>query len=168
MSLAQRITQAREHARLTQAQLGERAGVSQQTIQKLESGHSASSRRLTEIALACGVSVIWLATGRGAMYANLNASSNSDLTGEKLSHPLRPDPVIVELAEEWTRTLELVEGVKYEASYRCRTFLDVYLRLLAGDGRLLDDDHEEVIQGAQARREQREAKGDGKAKGSSR
>lgn len=166
MSLAQRVAQAREHANLTQDELGKAVGVSQQTIQKLESGRTGSSRKLTEIALVCGVSAIWLATGRGPMHANLNASGSSSVPPVAPSHPLRPDPVLLDLAEEWTRTLEFIEKTQYGPAFRCRTFLDLYLRLLNGNGKMLDDDHEEVIQGAQTRREQREARGDGKPKGS--
>lgn len=69
MTLAQRIIAAREHKGLTQDGLGKAVGVSQQAIQKLESGKAESSRRLTQIAVACGVRPEWLANESGAMVA---------------------------------------------------------------------------------------------------
>jgi len=68
MELNERVITAREHAGLTQAKLAGLAQLSQQAIQKLESGKSNSSRKLTQIALACGVRPEWLASGRLPMY----------------------------------------------------------------------------------------------------
>lgn len=67
MELSSRIIAAREYAQLTQSGLAKAAGVSQQAIQKLETGQSRSSRKLTEIALACMVRPEWLASGLGPM-----------------------------------------------------------------------------------------------------
>lgn len=69
MNLAERIIAAREHLGVTQAELAKRVQLSQQAIQKLESGKSESSRRLTEIAVACGVRPEWLSNESGSMLA---------------------------------------------------------------------------------------------------
>lgn len=67
MELRDRIAQAMQHAGLTQDALAKRVDVSQQAIQKLLSGLSKTSRKLTEIAVACGVRPEWLAAEEGSM-----------------------------------------------------------------------------------------------------
>ncbi|WP_445394251.1 XRE family transcriptional regulator [Stenotrophomonas maltophilia] len=69
MELNERVSRAREHAQLTQAQLAKAAGVSQQAIQKLESGKSKDSKKIAQIAIACGVRPEWLTTGEEPMVA---------------------------------------------------------------------------------------------------
>uniref|UniRef100_UPI003F7E8285 XRE family transcriptional regulator n=1 Tax=Xanthomonas sp. 0924 TaxID=2835534 RepID=UPI003F7E8285 len=69
MTLSERLAAARKHAGLTQADLARAAGITQQSIHQLESGRSLRSTKLTEIAIACGVSPVWLSTGIGAMVA---------------------------------------------------------------------------------------------------
>lgn len=80
MKLGARVAAARDHAKLTQAQLAKRVGVTQQTIQKLESGGANKSAALADICLETGVSLRWLARGQGAMIESQTA---------------RPDPVIL-------------------------------------------------------------------------
>lgn len=63
-TLAQRLKASRKEAGLTQEQLAEKAGVSQQSVQQAEVGRNRSSRSLVLIAMALGVSPIWLQTGK--------------------------------------------------------------------------------------------------------
>jgi transcriptional regulator with XRE-family HTH domain len=65
MSVGSRVREARLRAGLTQAQLAEKAGMTKGAVSQLEIGESQSSTRLASIALALGVSAIWLQTGRG-------------------------------------------------------------------------------------------------------
>lgn len=67
MKLSDRIKAARKHAGLTQSQLAERVGIAQTAISQLESGKTLRSSYLLQIAEACGVSVMWLASGIGGM-----------------------------------------------------------------------------------------------------
>lgn len=69
MNYAQRIRAAREHAGLSQKALADAAGISQSNISQLENINSANSGSAftAQIAHACGVSAIWLATGEGQM-----------------------------------------------------------------------------------------------------
>ncbi|MCC4588725.1 helix-turn-helix domain-containing protein [Xanthomonas sp. NCPPB 1067] len=67
MELRDRIAEAMQHAGLTQDALAKRVDVSQQAIQKLLSGQSKTSRKLTEIAVACRVRPEWLASEDGPM-----------------------------------------------------------------------------------------------------
>ena len=65
-SLKDRIYAKRTELNLSQQQLAERAHVSQVTIQHLESGRNATSKRLVDIAKALGVSAEWLMSGKEA------------------------------------------------------------------------------------------------------
>jgi phage repressor protein C with HTH and peptisase S24 domain len=55
MKIGQRIRRRREELRLSQADLGRQVGVSQATIDKIESGHTARSRYLPMIAVKLGL-----------------------------------------------------------------------------------------------------------------
>lgn len=70
-TIAERLVWAREQKSLrdgndfTQADLANRAGVSQGSIGHLESGRTSTSRSITSIAKALEVDPIWLADGKG-------------------------------------------------------------------------------------------------------
>jgi transcriptional regulator with XRE-family HTH domain len=66
-TLAGRLKLAREKSGLSQSKLARIVGISPQAIQSLESGNSAGSKYLAEIAGAIGVEATWLATGEGDM-----------------------------------------------------------------------------------------------------
>lgn len=71
--LKDRILERRTALGLSQHQLAEKAGVSQVTIQHLESGRNATSKKLLEIARALGVTAEWLDSGvdRARMDSNV-------------------------------------------------------------------------------------------------
>ncbi|WP_372382156.1 helix-turn-helix domain-containing protein [Xanthomonas sp. NCPPB 1068] len=77
MDLHARIAAAMRHSGDTQDSLAKRVGISQQAVAKLLSGKSQTSRRLTEIALACGVRPEWLAAGDGPMVAGVQSGGES-------------------------------------------------------------------------------------------
>jgi transcriptional regulator with XRE-family HTH domain len=64
-TLAERLTAARTEKGLSQQALAKLAGVAQSTIGGLEVGSRESARKITAIADALGVSVTWLADGKG-------------------------------------------------------------------------------------------------------
>ena len=66
-SIGQRVKAARKYAGLTQVQLAAKAKMDQTTISKLEKGHNTKSAFCVRIAVACGVSPVWLETGQGDM-----------------------------------------------------------------------------------------------------
>ncbi|MNJ46306.1 LexA family protein [Pseudomonas alkylphenolica] len=65
-TLKDRIHSRRVALGLSQQQLAEKAGVSQVTIQHLESGRNATSKKLVEIARALNVSAEWLDSGKSS------------------------------------------------------------------------------------------------------
>jgi len=67
MNLSERIKKARKHARLTQSELAELVGIAQTAISQLESGKTLRSTYLVQIAQACSVNSLWLASGEGEM-----------------------------------------------------------------------------------------------------
>jgi len=75
--LKDRILERRTALGLSQAQLAEKAGVSQVTIQHLESGRNSTSKKLLEIARALGVSAEWLGSGEGPAKASSNVQTPS-------------------------------------------------------------------------------------------
>lgn len=77
-NLAERLKTARKSAGLTQAQLGEKIGVSQNTIQKIESG--GDTKHIVTLAKVLNVNANWLQTGEGVMIGANNQISNSHIT----------------------------------------------------------------------------------------
>lgn len=69
-----RLKQAREYARLSQAQLAEAIenACSQVNISKLERSQATGSEFTAQFASACGVNALWLATGQGEMVDSYN------------------------------------------------------------------------------------------------
>lgn len=86
-TLASRLKQAMAEANLTQESLADRAGVSQNTIHKLISGKSQSSRKLVEIAAALNVSPAWLGAGYGPQSNQTPAARDG---GPLILEPLHP------------------------------------------------------------------------------
>lgn len=62
-SLADRLKFAREKMGLSQSELGDRIGLSQQSVAKIENGATQQPRKIKEIARALGVTQQWLQFG---------------------------------------------------------------------------------------------------------
>lgn len=109
MDFSARVVAAREHAKLTQEALAKAVGVSQQAIQKIESGKSQASRKSTQIAVVCGVRPEWLADGSLPMLPPSAPESGSadddwaDVTGYAQAAGLGSGPE----AQEWAETHKL-------------------------------------------------------------
>lgn len=65
-----RLKRARKALGISQNALAKIVGIKQATVANLERGKSDSSKHLTALAAACGVSATWLDTGQGEMRAN--------------------------------------------------------------------------------------------------
>ncbi|WP_104532512.1 helix-turn-helix domain-containing protein [Xanthomonas arboricola] len=112
MEIRDRLAQAMRHSGLTQDSLAKRVGVSQQAIQKLLSGTSKTSRKLTEIALACGVRPEWLATEEGPMSIEGLRATESQSAGS-IREIMAAAVTIARLVQD--RTTERIEGERYIA-----------------------------------------------------
>lgn len=62
-TLAERLKSAREKAGLSQLQLAEQVGLTQQSIAKIENGVTDQPRKIKQLALALGVTANWLQYG---------------------------------------------------------------------------------------------------------
>lgn len=110
-TLAERLKIGREKAGMSQAQLAEKIGLSQQSVAKIENGETLQPRKIKEIAKVLGVSQKWLQLG-----IEDNASIPDLVVKEAESTALDPDifvniPVLdVELSAGNGCLAEIVES----------------------------------------------------------
>lgn len=107
MSIAARVKATREALGLTQVELAEKVGTSQQSIEQLENGKTKRPRYLPELVNILGVSMDWILSG--------NSDSNTPLTPKNSNNKAYPhiswtraiiysesmDPNILNGADEW-------------------------------------------------------------------
>lgn len=110
--LAERLKLARERLEMSQAQLAEKIGLSQQSIAKIEKGETSQPRKIKEIAKALGVTQKWLQLG-----VEENASLTDFVVEESEEAFLDPEvfaniPILdIELSAGNGCETELVESV---------------------------------------------------------
>lgn len=121
MTLAERLKIAMRDAKITQASLAERIGVSQAAIQKLTSGKAKSSTKLVDIARALDVRPEWLSDEVGDMKSSFRPS---EIPGSYDVVPVDP----------WDSTTPL-RSDEVEVPY----YKDI--ELAAGDGSFADEDN---------------------------
>ncbi|HSH98858.1 MAG: helix-turn-helix domain-containing protein [Methylophilaceae bacterium] len=90
MKYGQRLAAAREYnnnkkVTLSQAKLAEIAGTSQANVSSLERGDATGSEFTAQFAIACGVSPLWLAQGKGTMEDNRFYVKNEELKAALLA-----------------------------------------------------------------------------------
>lgn len=88
MDFSERLRVARNHAKLTQVKLGQLSGVTQQTINKLETGKSKSTSAVVAMATACGVRAEWLSREDGPMLRSTIADDAEILRLAAMIHSL--------------------------------------------------------------------------------
>lgn len=134
-TLAERIKYTREIKNLSQNDVATRAGISQPTYFKIESGLTKKPRNILELAQALGVNPTWLATGKGEMHAK------SSIDGQPLSE------VVVKNVEFWEG-----EAAPDDDEFEVPYYKDI--ELLGGDGRLpsTDDGRRKIKYGLTAAR----------------
>lgn len=113
MNMQQRMAIARERAGLTQKELAEKVyrlsgrKLDQAVISNLERGKAGSSKRLPDIARACGVSTDWLTMGEGDM---IPGSGTANVEEAASTYSTRTAPVISWVqAGEWSEAVDLHE-----------------------------------------------------------
>lgn len=95
MTLGERLKAARAHAGLTQLELSERSGASQQAISAIERGDADGSTQLVQIAVACGVRPEWLAMELGPML-----QTDFPVADQKLIHLLKIAEMLPEYGKD--------------------------------------------------------------------
>jgi transcriptional regulator with XRE-family HTH domain len=80
--LSKRVRQARKEAKLTQEKLGEKLGVSQESIRKIEAGETEMPHYIKELAISLDVNLAWLIDGKGMMRSN--SSPNDEFLHESI------------------------------------------------------------------------------------
>lgn len=110
-TLGDRLKSARENKSLSQQEVAERAGMSQPTYYKIESGKTKRTTYLNDLARVLGVDANWLATGQGSM------QTNQQIVDELVAS--MPNGITYDQIEPW----------------RNQTWVEVYdLRFCCGDG----------------------------------
>lgn len=110
-TLGERLKLARINKNLSQQEVADRAGISQPTYYKIESGKTKRTTYLHELAQVLGVSSRWLATGNGEM---LSAQAQVDALIASMPNGITHDQV-----EPWRKQI----------------FSEVYdVRFCCGDG----------------------------------
>ncbi len=110
-SLGERLKQARENKQLSQQEVAERAGMSQPTYYKIESGKTKRTTYLNDLARVLGVNPEWLATGQGSM------QTNQQIVDDLIAS--MPNGITHDQIEPW----------------RSQTWVEVYdLKFCCGDG----------------------------------
>lgn len=112
MTYSQRLKKARAHAKINQATLATRSGVSQQTISKIERDKQEASAYTVQFATACGVRPEWLATGEGGMTETEPRAREKPAPYESLS------PVALDVALAWSRLPLLMQNLYRDAIFR--------------------------------------------------
>lgn len=126
----------RDGAEFTQADLAERAGVTQGNIAHLESGRTQTSRKITEIADALGVSVAWLSQGKGDPFAKPDrAAAPSDLPGAKPVFVADPDhPSRTKIRKVKLKLSAGIKGFQVEPDQRDGGMWDIPTRWVEKNG----------------------------------
>lgn len=123
-TLAERVAKRREQLGLSQKTLAEKIKVSQQSINKIESGQTRSPRNLDKLAEALNVSPQWLLFGEDVVIAKTKPVEEYD--GEIKASSLR--------VEEW-------ESMNHDKD----EFIEVSVlnvEAACGDGAMPDNEHE--------------------------
>lgn len=102
-TLGDRLKSARENKSLSQQEVAERAGMSQPTYYKIESGKTKRTTYLNDLARVLGVDANWLATGQGSMYtlqSNIHPDFEPTDDWDNLT-PLEPDEVEIHFYKDF-------------------------------------------------------------------
>lgn len=113
VNYAKRLKQARKHKGLTQAGLASAMNnvMSQQAIQYLENSDATGSEFTVQLARACGVDPMWLATGQGDMVDGLYVEDVRIKHIAMVCESL-PDYAVDQLVQQSDALAELIEKAK--------------------------------------------------------
>ncbi|WP_116895322.1 LexA family protein [Pseudomonas syringae] len=107
MEFKDRLKAARQHAKLNQAELAVRAGITQTSISDLERGKSKATAHVAKIADVCGVNALWLSDGKGDMTAFITSNEPSNVSMAEQSSRMYRYPLVSWVAAgEWSEAVE--------------------------------------------------------------
>jgi phage repressor protein C with HTH and peptisase S24 domain len=119
MSIGKRLREARQNARLSQAELARRTGLTQPTLSALENDSSRGSLSIAQIADTLGVNPLWLAEGRGPQYLSKAPSAAPTSDFEEIGQIIQPTKSIKVIGE----IMGGVEGYLEEFSVADENFI---------------------------------------------
>lgn len=115
---------ARRHAKLTQVQLAERVGITQQTLSALERDENEGSAKMLDIAIECGVSAQWLARGVGEMLDGWQLNRVAE--ARPGSQVARLDPETIRDAKFYALSALAPDGHVFDAAGDVDVFIAAY------------------------------------------
>lgn len=117
-TVADRLRKARESAGLEQRQLADRAGISRATISAAENGSRPARATMRLWAMACGVPLSWIETGRARPTASTLRARQGTLRTARIAAVLSDHPEALEALEQLERLERLeLEGLESRHSY---------------------------------------------------
>ncbi len=94
MSFAERVRQRRKDLDLSQAELAERIGLAQQSINKIETGVTLKPRNIVQLAEALECDPTWLLTGKSAQSDSIKGSGDALPSNTISPYSLKRIPII--------------------------------------------------------------------------
>lgn len=125
MEFKDRLIKARKAAKRTQKQVAEAVGISQPTYSDMETGNSASSSYIVEIAMYLDVSAQWLRSGEGLM------QSETENTVSEPAKIYKNPP----LTENHKKALKILDGLTPDETKTWLTFGENLLKARPPDTR---------------------------------
>lgn len=137
-TLAERLKKSRKDKNLTQKELGDMIGLSQNSIQKIENGSTQEPKKIVQIAEVLGVNVGWLQTGK-------DSNDGINVTNSKFSNSPISNSVTKTLnyARQTTDENALAQSEPDDKHYHRIDYLDV--RMAAGKTEYANTDYPEII-----------------------
>jgi phage repressor protein C with HTH and peptisase S24 domain len=119
MSISERLKLARKAAGMTQSELAVRSGLKQSTISDLEVGKSQGTTYVASLAMAMGVSPLWLESGKGARNVDLptplaDAGEDSPFMKSKITIRIGDEPETVPIRKVKLKLQAGVAGFETE------------------------------------------------------
>lgn len=102
MNLAERVKDQRINLKLTQAELAELIGITQQSLQKIEDGRTQNPRKLLELAKALNCTPEWLYSGEQNQIRDIQSQYNKSSL-----RPLIPFPHVLHWPNKTLLTTEI-------------------------------------------------------------
>lgn len=117
-AMSDRIRRVRVQAKINQAELARKVGVTSSAVAQWESttGTQPSLKYIVEIARLCGASLEWIVTGEGRMRHRDRAVDNDVLVAAVFAHDLTEENLLIEFRRMPTAARRLLVNLIQELS----------------------------------------------------